>query len=88
MVKTGKFYECLNIKTVYNMKSIQSPDGVALLMENLWLRHKAGMKQHPCNVYMVELPPPTEEELAEASQRAHENARPDDEPEELYGAWI
>lgn len=88
MVKTGKFYECLNIKTVYNMKSIQSPDGVALLMENLWLRHKAGMKQYPCNVYMVELPPPTEEELAEARQKAQENARPDDEPEELYGAWI
>ena len=27
-------------------------------MENLWLRHKAGMKQRPSNVYMVELPPP------------------------------
>lgn len=49
------------------MKSIQSPDGVALLMENLWLRHKAGIKQRPCNVFMVELPPPTEEELAEGS---------------------
>lgn len=70
------------------MKSIQSPDGVALLMENLWLRHKAGMKQHLCNVYMVELPPPTEEELAESHQKPQENARPDDEPEELYGAWI
>ena len=42
------------------MKTIQSPEGVALLMENLWLRHKAGMKQRPSNVYMVELPPPTE----------------------------
>ena len=70
------------------MKTIQSPDGVALLMENLWLRHKAGMKQRHCNVYMVELPPPTEEELAEARQKTQENARPDDEPEELYGAWI
>lgn len=46
------------------MKTIQSPDGVALLMENLWLRHKAGMQQRPCNVFMVELPPPTEEDLA------------------------
>lgn len=36
------------------MKSIQSPDGVALLMENLWLRHKAGIKQRPCNVFMVD----------------------------------
>lgn len=36
------------------MKSIQSPEGVSLLMENLWLRHKAGMKQRPRNIYMVE----------------------------------
>lgn len=35
--------------------SIKSPDGVALLMENLWLRHKAGLKQRPCNVYLVDL---------------------------------
>ena len=68
------------------MKSIQSPEGVALLMNNLWLRHKAGMKQRPCNVYLVELPPQTEEELAEARRNAKENSLPDDEPEELYGA--
>ena len=36
------------------MKTIQSPDGVALLMENLWLRHNAGMKQRPCNIFMVQ----------------------------------
>lgn len=65
------------------MKTIQSPDGVALLMENLWLRHKAGMKQRPCNVFMVELPPPTEEDLAEARQKTQDNACPDDDPEEL-----
>ncbi len=70
------------------MKSIQSPDGVALLIENFWLRHKAGIKQRPCNVFMVELPPPTEEELAEARRTTLENDRPDDDPEELYGAWI
>lgn len=70
------------------MKTIQSPDGVALLMENLWLRHKAGMKQHPCKVFMVELPPPTEEELAEARQKTQDDSRTDDEPEDLYGAWI
>lgn len=67
-------------------ENIQSPDEVALLMENLWLRHKAGMKQRPSNVYMVELPPPTEEELAEARQKTQENPRLDDEPEDLYGA--
>lgn len=70
------------------MTSIQSPDGISLLMENLWLRHKAGIKQRPNNVYMVELPPPSEEELAEARRKAKEDIRPDDEPEDLYGAWI
>ena len=68
------------------MKTIHSPEGVSLLMENLWLRHKAGKKQRPSNVYMVELPPPTEEELAEARQKTQENPRLDDEPEDLYGA--
>lgn len=70
------------------MKTIQSPDGVALLMENLWLRHKAGMMQRPGNVFMVELPPPTEEDLAEARQKTQDDSRSDDEPEDLYGAWI
>ena len=70
------------------MKTIQSPEGVALLMENLWLRLKAGMKQCPCNVFMVELPPQTEEELAEARQKTQDKACPDDDPKELYGAWI
>lgn len=70
------------------MKTIHSPEGVSLLMENLWLRHKAGMKQRPNNVYMVELPPPTEEELADARRKTKENSHSDDDPEELYGAWI
>ena len=47
------------------MKTIHSPECVSLLMENLWLRHKVGMKQRPNNVFIVKLPPPTEE-LAEA----------------------
>lgn len=78
----------MNNETLNDMKTIQSPDGVALLMENLWLRHKAGMKQRPCNVFMVELPPPTDEELAEARRKSQENSCPDDDPEEFYGAWI
>lgn len=63
------------------MKTIQSPDGVSLLMENSWLRHKGGMKQRQSNVHMVELSPPPEEELAETRQKAQENARLNDEPE-------
>lgn len=77
-----------NIVSEIDLQSIKSPEGVALLMENLWLRHKAGMIQRPCNVFMVELPPPTEAELAEARQKAQKNALHDYEPEELYGAWI
>lgn len=37
---------------------------------------------------MVELPPPTEEGLAEARRDTQVNDRQDDDPEELYGAWI
>ena len=56
-------------------------------MENLWLRHKVGMKQRPNNVFIVKLPPPTEE-LAEARRKTQEITRQDYEPEKLYGAWI
>ncbi len=69
------------------MKTIHSPECVLLLMENLWLRRKVGMKQRPNNVFIVKLPPPTEE-LAEARRKTQEITRQDYEPEELYGAWI
>ena len=73
------------------METIKSPDEVSLLMENMWLRHKAGMKQRPNNKYMVELPPPTEEELAEIRRqrcKTNKNSILDYDPEDLYGAWI
>ena len=35
-------------------QTIQSPEGVRLLMENIWLRHKAGLGQKPDNVFFVE----------------------------------
>lgn len=55
-------------------QTIQSPEGVRLLMENIWLRHKAGLGQKPDNVFFVELPPPTTEEIEEArSQRESED---------------
>lgn len=55
-------------------QTIQSPEGVRLLMENIWLRHKAGLGQKPDNVFFVELPPPTPEEIEEArSQRESED---------------
>lgn len=64
--------------------SIKSPDGVALLMEKLWLSHKAGLKQRPYNVYLVELPPPTEEELSEARKSDMSEYG----QEELFGGFV
>lgn len=54
-------------------EKIHSPEGVRLLMENVWLRHKVGMQQRRNNVFMVELPPLTEEEK-EAIRLADEEA--------------
>ena len=53
--------------------TINSPEGVRLLMENIWLRHKTGIGQRRNNVYMVDLPPLTEEEK-EAIRVADEEA--------------
>lgn len=70
------------------MKTIKSPEGVALLLENMWLRHVAGMKQRTDNVFMVELPKPTDEELAKARGRVFESNRSNDESEDIYGAFV
>lgn len=68
-------------------QSIKSPEGVTLLMENLWLRHKAGLKQRSNNVYMVELPPPSEEEKSSISHSPTDDVVSEDE-ENFYGGWI
>lgn len=70
------------------MKKIQTPEGVALLMENMWLRHKAGMKQRSDNVFFVDFPPLTEEEKEEIRRKDTSNQRPDDTQEDLFGGWI
>ena len=56
-----------------NTETINSPEGIRLLMENVWLRHKAGIGQSRNNIYMVDLPPLTEEEK-EAIRLADEEA--------------
>ena len=75
-----------------NVQRIKTPEGVSKLMENLWLRHKAGLKRPGNNVFWVDLPPLTEEEKAEieAEKKAELEAAKgrDDKPEDLYGAWI
>lgn len=65
-------------------KSIQAPDGVALLMENLWLRHKVGIKPPTNNVFFVELPPLSEKEKAGKDIIDSQNYS----QEELYVVWI
>ena len=70
------------------MKKIQIPEGVALLMENMWLRHKAGMKQRSDNVFFVDFPPLTEEEKEEIRRKDASKQRPDDTQEDLFGGWI
>lgn len=61
-------------------QSIQSPEGVKLLMENIWLRHKAGLKKSPNNVFMVELPPPTAEEMAKIGDEKKQDKLDDESP--------
>lgn len=46
-------------------KHIKTPEGVARLLEDMWLRHKTGIQQSADNVFWVDLPPLTEEEKAE-----------------------
>ena len=76
------------IKEIITMKIIKSPEEVAFLMENIWLRHKAGMKQRPDNVFIVDFPPLTEEEIEEIQRQESISNRADDTPEELFGGWI
>lgn len=73
-----------NIISDMQSQSIKSPEGVALLMENLWFRHRAGMKQRPNNVFMVGLPPLTEDELwmARKTDLLYYNQK------ELFGGFV
>ena len=41
---------------------IQAPEGIKKLMEELWLKHQSGEKSSKAQIYMVDLPEPTEEE--------------------------
>lgn len=43
-------------------RTVQSPNGVEKLMHEIWLRHKTGLQHTHGNMFMVELPPLTEEE--------------------------
>lgn len=66
------------MKSEFEPQKISS-ESVRLLMENIWLRHKAGMKQHPNKVYMVELPSPTPEEIAKMCECNDKDNLQDDE---------
>ena len=75
------------MKTIKS-KTIQSSEEVALLMENMWLRHKARMKQRSDNVFFVDFSPLTEEEREEIHRNDALSQRPYDTQEDLFGGWI
>ena len=54
---------------------IKTPEGITKLVEAMWLRHKAGVKQPQSNVFWLDLPPLTDEEKAsiEAEKEAEES---------------
>ena len=68
------------------MTTIQSPHGLALLMGNLWLRHRAGQEPSSDNVYVVDLPPLSEEEKSKLREDTVDNQVYSQD--ELYGVWI
>lgn len=45
-------------------KHHDTPDGVGMLMESLWIRHQLNMPQRKNNVFFIDLPPLTDEEKA------------------------
>ena len=70
------------------MKTIKSPEEITLLMQNVWLKHKTGVSQHHDNVFFVELPPLTVDEMDENQHLENNISHKDDSPEELFGGWI
>lgn len=50
-------------------KTIKSPEGVHSLLESLWYRRKSGHNSNCNNVYMVDLPPLTEEEKSQIDNK-------------------
>ena len=72
-----------DIHKTNSMNTIKSPDEVALLMREMWIRHVAGIQQRRNNVFIVELPPETDENEDNSLNKGIHY-----EPEELYGVWI
>lgn len=69
--------------------TIKSPEGVAKLMKDLWINHKAGTKLQGNNVFWVELPPTTQEELKIARKKYGENNNLEEsDNEDDFGIWI
>lgn len=51
---------------------IKGAEGITRLVENLWLRHKVGLKQPENNAFWIDFPPLTEEEKAEIEAQKKE----------------
>ena len=53
----SEFHFIINPKLKTAMKRISSPEGIANLMKNIWLRHIYGLPLERDHVFLVELPP-------------------------------
>ena len=47
------------------MKNLKSNEEIVRLLENLWLRHKAGLPQRKDNAFWIEMPPDSCEDKEE-----------------------
>lgn len=56
-----------------NKQRIKTPEGVSKLMEDLWINHRAGLKQPVKNAFWIDLPLLTEEEKAEIEAEKKQN---------------
>lgn len=56
-------------------KHLDTPDGVGMLMESIWLRHQLNLPQRKNNVFFIDLPPLTDEEKAAIKAQEEAEAR-------------
>lgn len=56
-------------------KHLDSPDGIGMLMESLWLLHQLNMPQRKNNVFIIDLSPLTEKEKAQIKAQEEAEAK-------------
>ncbi len=57
-------------------------------MKALYSNHQTGRQLQGGNIFMVEPPPLTEQEVEELNRRMMSNKKYDEDQEELFGGWV